>query len=291
MIAQLARRYNLQNTLYQCALLITIIAVFAILDAGQAQTIRAASMYIVGTATMLVCSHIIQTYKPIQGFQTINFYITSTICFLLIHPTQSSMWLVLAVICAGLLKYIIHPPIRLINPAVGGVTASYILSKLSAIIFENDALFVSWWGTDLHQSFTPYPLVNILMAGLLLLSCLYFVLSFRKTLLAGTFFMTSMMWVMYLELSQTFTSSQSLLFIQESFFSSFAFLTCVMVCEPKTSPQLPKHQFLIGVLGGTVAILLTRTFLTSLTLADPFTTTLIVMNLATYPLKKYGILK
>ncbi len=269
----------------------SLLAGLAIADAGTGITLRASSMFIVGTATMLVCSHLIQTYRPIQGFQTINFYITSTICFLLIHPTQSFVWLALSIIIAGLLKYIIHPPIRLINPAVGALILTYLLSVLSERMFNTEKLFVSWWGTDLTQSSTSYPLVNILIAGLLLLGCLYFVLSFRKTLLAGTFFMTTMMWVTYLELSQSFTATQSLLFIQESFFSSFAFLTCIMVCEPKTSPQLPKHQFLIGALGGTLAILLTRTSLTSLSLADPFTTTLLIMNLATYPLKKYGILK
>lgn len=290
MVAQLLRRFNFHNTLTQFAVFMTLLAGLAILDAGDS-ALRSASMFIIGTATVIVCSHIIQSFRPIVGFQTVNLYITSVICFLLIHPTQPTQWLILTICIAAALKYIIHPPIRLINPAAAAISATYLISKLFSGFAGKSVLFVSWWGTDFTHSFLQAPLIHIFIAGVSLLGCLYFVISFRKTLLAGTFFMTFMALITLAELSQNFTTAESLLFIQEAFFGSIAFFTCIMVCEPKTSPQLPKHQLIIGVLGGILAYVLTRTSFEHFSFADPFITTLLLMNLATYPLKKYGILK
>lgn len=291
MITQILKRFNLQSTLTQCSLFLTLLALLASIDAGSV-AIRAFG--ILGLVLMCVytASYCIKTYKPLIGFQTINLYISCIIVFLLIHPTQSPLWVVFTISFLVLFKYILRTPIRIFNPAALSLMATYLISIPLHSLGLSETLFVSWWGADLSQSFLSSSIfIHIATSLLLLCWSLYFVLKFRKGLLAGTFFMTSMALVTFHELLTEQSSSESFAFIMSSLFSSIAFMTCIMICEPKTAPTLTKHQALIGTFGGIVLFALTRTSWDIISIGDPFISTILIMNIATYPLKKYGILK
>lgn len=291
MITQFLNRFNLNNALFQFGVFITLFALLACADAGDVAP-RAFGGLILIMVLAILTSQFIQRYAPLMGFQTINLYISFVLVFLLIHPTQSYIWLVLA--CAVVVgqKYLLRPAIRLFNPTAFSLFTTYLVSKVAHSFGLSKPLLISWWGTDMNQSgFTSSEVLGVAIPSALLFGCIYFVLKFRKGLLAGTFFMTFMACVVLTDLSIHFSSTESLAFIMDSLFNSIAFLTCIMLCEPKTSPAFTKHQALIGMCGGLMLFMFTRTSWSSFVLADPLITTLLLVNIATYLFKKYGILK
>ncbi len=291
MITQLLQRFNLKSTLVQCAILLSIFALLACLDLGSF-ALQGYTGFMLMILMTVGVSHIVQTHAPLIGFQTVNLYISYMLLFLLIHPIHSSLWLIFAGLVLIAQKYLLRPAIRIFNPTAFALLITYLASTITHALGWTDTLLISWWGTDMIQSeiFTT-GLLRIIIPSLLLIGCVYFVMSFHKVLLASTFFMTFTAGVLMHDLSTTFSSTASLTFITASFFNAIAFMTCIMICEPKTSPAFTKHQALIGVLGGGLLYLLTRTPASTFAIADPLITTILLVNLITYPLKKYGILK
>lgn len=137
------------------------------------------------------------------------------------------------------------------------------------------------------------PIFNMMVSLLLLFGFLYFIQKYNKHILVSTFFVTfSIIFLLY-NFFFHITFQESIKILSMNMFTSFAFLMLIMIPEPKTSPNLSKHQTVIGILGASVLFFLTW-YLPDKSLFTPglpFLTTLLTMNLFTVVLKEKKLLQ
>lgn len=289
MILNLERFFNLKNSLSQFILLMLTITALAIWDAHSTAPrvwFHLASMVIISAGLI----YFLREIRAMVSLNPLNFFISSMIIFLLIHPTEPLFLLITALSILATEKIVRGKNMTMFNPAALALIITYwisvILQKMGLL---RDSLLISWWGVDFNQQFlTDIPLLNFLVPAALLLGAIYFSSNYKKTMLTGMFFMTVMACVYFQNISYTHSSVETIEYLMASLFNAFAFLTFVMIPEPKTSPSFMKQQVFVGTIGGFLFYFLTFVFTS---VPNGFLMTILTMNLLTYSLKRSKMLQ
>ncbi|HLL60538.1 MAG TPA: hypothetical protein VK338_02380 [Candidatus Nitrosocosmicus sp.] len=221
------------------------------------------------------------------------FIITQIILILLIHPTNTLWYFPLTVGITVLLKAVVRfkgSPI--FNPAGFGLFVTFYLTDLlHKLGLTKESLFVSWWGSDIVRTMYETSMILRIIPIILLLTFIYFAWRFRKLLHASFFAFTFIVFMLVYSAIQgsanEFNQVTQLIFALT--LNAFAFLTLVMVSEPKTSPILRNHQITLGILGGVLLFVVTI-YPLPIGDIDPYILGLIMLNLLTFLFKKYRVL-
>ncbi|OGK15646.1 hypothetical protein A3H80_02140 [Candidatus Roizmanbacteria bacterium RIFCSPLOWO2_02_FULL_37_19] len=301
MLPEVRKFFNIRNPLFQFFLYLAFFVLIAHLDlllfsknsSDQLRfTIQLITILITG-----ILLYIVSVLKlNFRHANPLNILISSMIVYILIHPTNPWIFFPLTIFFAWIGKYFIkYKNLPMFNPAGFGIFLTYYVTTfLQKIGVSNDVLLVSWWGADMQQYFlNEIPIFNMMVSLLLLFGFLYFIQKYNKHILVSTFFVTfSIIFLLY-NFFFHITFQESIKILSMNMFTSFAFLMLIMIPEPKTSPNLSKHQTVIGILGASVLFFLTW-YLPDKSLFTPglpFLTTLLTMNLFTVVLKEKKLLQ
>ena len=256
MIADLQAYFKLKNTLSQFLIFLTGFAVLGFSDvffrspaSDQGHMIQIA---IVCFILIFVSLYVLRLVLHRLDLNPLNIIVTGIILFLHIHPTNALIIYILAIFFAMCSKFIRYRNQPIFNPAAAGLTMTFYISKLltSAGIIK-EPLLVSWWAADMYQNiFIHMPLFNYLLGSFILGLFIYFMTHFKKTHYSISFCMTVFCLIFFTNLRIEASSAKTIDFILASFFNSFAFLTLVMLPEPKTSPVFTKQQVIVAILTG-----------------------------------------
>lgn len=282
MILDLDRFFNLKSSLTRFFLFLATFVALATYDAHESIVM---TQVLIIAAVSCISIYVLRNMYHITVLNPLNFFITALIIHVLLHPGQSIIYAIIAILIVALSKTIKGKSQSLFNPAalglIGAYYASLILHKLGLV---QDTMLISWWGADLSQSFLEsVPFGQVVLSALLLITFIYFALEYRKQILIGMFFMTVVGCVYLANITLTHTPFATFDFLLASLFNSFAFMMCVMIPEPKTSPSFMKQQALVGVLGGFLFYLLIFIFPG---VPNGFLVTILGMNVLTYGLKQ-----
>ena len=218
----------------------------------------------------------------------INFLVSTLIVFLLIHPTNSLWIFPFAIISVALGKFIFRKNKQpIFNPAALGIAITYLVAKIiNQINPASDTLLISWWGADMFQNITrDIPIVNVIVPvffffllfyGASLFKKIPYVLSFLITFMLATFTYTFLI----------DSPEKAISFISLTLFNATAFCALVMLPEPKTSPNFPNQQIMVGIIAG-VSLFLFNTFFGAWPV-DPLINSILVANMATLIIKVSG---
>jgi hypothetical protein len=209
---------------------------------------------------------------------------------MLIHPTTPIIFPILALVVLATEKILRTKGQPIFNPAALSIFITYWISVLfQSVGLVSESILISWWGVDMYQEFlSGIPFVNFLVPAALLFGVIYYSSLYKKSMLTGMFFMTVMGLVFFTNLSNTHSSDQTIAFLFASLFNAFAFMTFVMIPEPKSSASFVKQQAVVGVAGGLLFYFLT--FMNT-NIPNSFIMTVLGMNLLTYGLKRTKLLQ
>jgi len=256
MIADLQAYFKLKNTLSQFLIFLAGFAVLGFSDiffrSPALDKSHMIQIVIVCLISIFVSLYVLRFVLQRLELNPLNIIVTGIIIFLLIHPTNALILYVMAIFFAMCSKFIRYRSQPIFNPAAAGLTITFYVSKLLASTgIIKESLLISWWAADMYQNiFTRMPLLNYLLGSLILGVFIYFMTHFKKAHYSISFCMTVFCLVFFTHLRLEASSAKSIDFILASFFNSFAFLTLVMLPEPKTSPVFTKQQVIVAIVTG-----------------------------------------
>lgn len=284
MLLDLDTFFNLKNSLTRFFVFLTFFAGIATFDAYTSEP-AVITQLIVLMCLALLAIYWLRAKQKITVLNPLNFLISTLIIHLLIHPTTTFIYPISALFVLTLSKMAKRNGQPIFNPTVLALITTYYVSLLfHKVGLVQDTLLISWWGADMSQAFLDtLPAAQIIVSTFFLVGFIYCALQYRKHILMGMFFMMVMGCVYFANMYVTHTPVATLEFLLASLFNSFAFMTCVMISEPKTSPSFMKQQALVGIVGGLLFYLTTFTFTAT---PNGFLLTILGMNLLTYGLKQ-----
>ena len=255
MFVELKKFFNLKSTLVQYTLVLSIFllvsAIELAINDSSVKTpliINFFSIYISSLVLFLITTKVLK----FKGANYFNYSITTIILYLLIHPTTAWWIFPIAIVMTVAAKYIFrYRQLPIFNPAAMGLFLTYCLSVLlHKMGFIHETLFVSWWGAELNRtSYAQSPALYILPAIFVVL-LLYFSHKYKKLLHGAVFLITYLLTATIFSLVTGKSINTIFQLITFTLLSSYAFLSFVMVTEPKTSPIIPKQQIILGIIGG-----------------------------------------
>ena len=296
MLPDIKKFFNIRNPLFQFFIFLSIFVGIAQFDLlffakTQADQTRFLFQLIIAIVSAVLLYLATTSLLKISHPNPLNILISSLIAYILIHPSNPWFFLPLTVGMIGLGKYLVrYKTLPLFNPAALGLFLTYYLTLfLEKLGLIHNSLLISWWGADMQQSFLKdWPLINIAFSLILLFTFLYFVNKYNKSVYVATAFVTYSIAILLYQNMTIGGFVAPLRFLSATIFTSFSFLLLVMMTEPKTSPNLQKHQSIIGLIGGLVLFIFTFYLPehTSFSFAEPFISTVLVMNLLTVLFKE-----
>lgn len=298
MFLKLDTFFNIRSVTTRFFIFLTVFAGASTLNLILSQNAHGSDFFIerlllIG-GTTAVAIYVMQNNATLRKIGTsainpFNAFISATIACLIIDP--STAWYIVPI---TIIAIMIGKSIRLqgkpvFNPAAFGLAATYYLFLLmSKAGLTDSVLAISWWGADLRfEALHNQPLVYTLTAAVFLYGFIYYAVAVKKQLLVGSFFMTTMMIVFYLNLTNGGSSVPTIRFLIESLFGVTAFMALVMIAEPKTSPTPMKRQILVGVLGGLLFFILALDPARRVSIDLPLLTTILGMNGITTALRRF----
>ncbi len=292
MLSEIKKFINFKNPLFQFFLFLVVFSAISTWDllagAQKAQEKTTIFVNIALCGGLGFLSYYVSRYVlKVQTVNPFNIAISSMLAYLLIHPTNPPLMFILAFVGIFIGKYFFkYQNMPIFNPTAFGLFFALYLSKvLLALKLAPDSLLISWWGADMQQQFLSHlPILNIVVASILLLGCLYFTQSFKKFNYAATFFLTYIFCFFVYNIVVTQQPAETIQVVTMAFFNSVAFLALVMIPEPKTSPALPTQHIVIGLLSGGVLFAYSTILLRFV--AEPFITTILTANLITLYVKQ-----
>ena len=292
MLSEIKKFANVKNPLFQFFLFLLAFMAISTWDLyvgaqkPQEKTALFVNLALCGGLGFL--SYYIARYVlKIQIVNPFNIGISTMLVYLLIHPSNPPLMFILAFVGIFIGKYFFKfMNLPIFNPTAFGLFFALYASKaFYALKLAPDSLLISWWGADMQQQFLSHvPILNIAVASILLLGCLYFTQAFRKFNYAATFFLTYIFCFFTYNIIVTQQPAETIQIATQAFFNSVAFLALIMIPEPKTSPALPTQHVVIGLLSG-AALFAYSTILIRF-VAEPFITTILTANLMTLYVKQ-----
>ncbi|PJE63659.1 hypothetical protein COU89_02125 [Candidatus Roizmanbacteria bacterium CG10_big_fil_rev_8_21_14_0_10_45_7] len=286
MIQDLKKYLNLKTPLFQFFLFLSLFGIFATLDLLIA-TVNPIerNQYLMNAVVVLmtgcVVYYLIRYGFGVKGANPLNFFISTWIVYLLVHPTNSIWYFITGVIAIGVGKYWFRRSnLPVFNPAALALTITYGVSVVASW-FNPSArpLLVSWWGVDMTQNMTnAIPVLNMVAPALFLVVFMRYAGAFKRFRYALIFFVTFLASMfIYTYLHESLNSALSLTYA--NVFNATAFCAFVMLAEPKTSPIFPWQHVVIGIISGLALF----TFYTILGawLVDPLLTVVLFANIVT----------
>lgn len=191
----------------------------------------------------------------------LNSFVSTAIVFLLIHPTNSIWYFILAVVAIAMGKLLVRKNnMPVLNPAAFSLFLTYLVSMVANSLNGADTLLISWWGADMFQNITStIPVLNILIPLVFLFGFVYFAHAFKKLPYSGSFFVVYSLLLFAFTLSQS-SLSQAVDMVYTMLFNATAFCALVMLPEPKTSPIFFNQQIIVGGLAGMTLFILNTWF-------------------------------
>lgn len=290
MFTDLNKFFNLKNPLTRTFLFLSLFGLVATADlliptSNPAERMDYIIKFILTFVTSAAVFYIVHYGFGLLASNPINFLVSTWIVFLLIHPTNSLWIFPFAIISIALGKLIFRKNKQpIFNPAALAIVLTYLVSQIINLINPaSDTLLISWWGADMFQNITStIPILNILIPLFFFFIFLYcaslfkkipYILSFFLSFLVSTFIYTFL----------TVSLETAINFVSISIFNATAFCALVMIPEPKTSPNFPKQQMIVGILAG-IALFISNTFFLAFPI-DPLINAILVANLLTLLLK------
>ncbi|MBP9798025.1 RnfABCDGE type electron transport complex subunit D [Candidatus Woesebacteria bacterium] len=256
MITDLQTYFKLKNTLSQFLIFLLVFAILGFSDIffRSPALDQHHMILIVMTCLVSIVISIFVLRKILNrvDLNPLNIIVTGIIIFLLVHPTNTLILFVMSIffaMCSKLVRFRSQP---ILNPAAAGLTAAFYFSKfLTSAGILQEPLLITWWAADMMQNISSsMPFINYLFGAAILGLFIYFMNHFKKAHYSISFCMTVFCLMFFTNLKYHASSSETIDFILASFFNSFAFLTLVMLPEPKTSPVFTKQQVVVAVLTG-----------------------------------------
>lgn len=256
MIADLQAYFKLKNTLTQFLIFLFIFAIFGFSDiffrSSNSEKGHMINIVLTCFVSLLISIYVVRQVLHRLDLNPLNIFVTGIIIYILIHPTNTLSLFVIAIFFAVCSKFIRYKSQPVLNPAAAGLAATFYISKLltSAGIIK-EPLLISWWAADLVQNISySIPFLNYLIGSAILGIFIYFMNHFKKSYYSISFSMTVFCLLFFSNLRLEASSAKTIDFILASFFNSFAFLTLVMLPEPKTSPVFTKQQVIVAIISG-----------------------------------------
>lgn len=256
MITDLKKYFKLKNSLSQFTVFLFAFAVVGFGDiffqSSSADKIYMLQILVVSVLSIVGSIYFLRQTLQRTDLNPLNIIVTCLIVVMLIHPTNSLLMFPLAIALAMVSKFIRYKNQPIFNPAAIGLTLTfYVTVFLTQIGAIKEPLLTSWWAADMVQGFLgSTPFIQSLVGVAILGGFMWFTNSFRKTFYSVCFTMTVFLLLFFTNLQTEASSTNTIDFMVKSFFNSFAFLTLVMLPEPKTSPVFPKQQIVVAVLTG-----------------------------------------
>lgn len=256
MIADIQTYFKLKNTLSQFLIFLTIFAIVGFSDIffRSPTSDQHHMILIVVTCFVSIVISIFVLRKVLNRVELnpLNIIVTGIIIFLLVHPTNALVLFVMSIffaMCSKLIRYRSQP---VLNPAAAGLIAAFYFSKfLTSAGILQEPLLITWWAADMMQNISAtMPFLNYLFGAVILGVFIYFMNHFKKAHYSISFCMSVFCLMFFTNLKLDASSAKTIDFILASFFNSLAFLTLVMLPEPKTSPVFTKQQVVVAVLTG-----------------------------------------
>ena len=263
MFVDLSKYFNPKNPLFRFFMFLSLFGLVSTADLLLSTTNPVErGGYIIKSISALFMSGAVY-YMVRYGFgltmsNPLNFFVSSWIIYLLIHPTTSIWYSMAAIIFLTLEKSILkknNQPI--FNPAALAIALTYGLSVVvSKYMGNDDTLLVSWWGADMFQNITnSIPVISFIVPLFFLFGFVYFANAFKKTNYVLSFFITYLT-VMFVYTFINESMSTALSLASTMLFNSTVFCAFVMLAEPKTAPLFPKQQIIVGVVSGVVLFIM-----------------------------------
>lgn len=230
MIEKIKKLNNIQKFLYLLLIYSIIVILF---NWSQIIPILFHAVTLFGSYMILNFLH--SKIFHLKKLNSRTMYISLLILFLILHPLgvsiESALVNILLVCSLFIIKSIRIKNKPLINPVVGASILGGIVLYFSQFIFQNDTLFISWWGASFSGSI-----------GLTIITifAIYAAYLFRKLPLLISFLVT--------QISILFVSNQL------SIYSVTVFLAGIMLLEIKTSPIKKYEQIIFGIFGAILVI-------------------------------------
>lgn len=290
MFADLTKYINFKNPLFQFSLFLLFFACIAVADLLiPTINIQERNEYILKFIVLLATSDCLY-FGLRYGFRLtqtnpFNTFVSTFIILLLIHPTNSIWYFMLAPIMIQVGKFLLRRSKQpIINPAALAIVLTYIVSVVVNVINPNiDTLLVSWWGADMMQNITrDIPVANVMVPVIFLGLFFYFANSFKKANYIFSFFGTYAIGMIFYSVL-TSTLNAGLNIVSLALFNATAFAALVMIPEPKTSPSFPKQQLIAGIIVG-LGLVVFSTGLASIPI-EPLINTVLLADIVTLIIK------
>lgn len=297
MIPNISTYFKFKNNLTQFFLFLTFFAFLGFSDiffrSPPSDQIHMLLILGVTCISIVLSVYILREKLHRADMNPLNIAITGIIILLLVHPTNLIVLFPLTLLIAYASKFIRFRSQPVFNPtAIGIIGAFYISLLLTRLGFLPEPLLTSWWAADMTQSFLQsQPLIQYLAGAMILGGFAWFTSSFRKVSYSISFAMTVFFLVFMTNLSLESSSADTIDFILASFFNSFAFLTLVMLPEPKTSPAFVKQQVVVAILAGIYFYYAAIRGIPVIGTENAFVETILVSNLLTLFFKSTALLR
>ena len=290
MLHEIKKYWNFKSPLFRFSSVLFIYAVLALINLFEFsvpswwlysnnelfyRSLISLGLIFLATDLFYILNYYVFKFKNINP---LHLGITACIIYLLIHPTEE-LWVFPFIVLVSIgLKLIVRWKGKpLFNPAAFGILISYYLLEL----LRDTSLQITWWGSDFGLRNINIGEVSIsIFPPIFSVLFLYFAYKFRKHLYGLTFFLSfliSLLVYSFISIEGITLSIFFQLFLIS--FPTWAFLTFVMIVEPKTSPVLKNHQIFLGLLGGVLYLLFIKY---SKGLNSPELHIILFMNLLTF---------
>ncbi len=286
MIQDLKKYLNLKTPLFQFSLFLSLFGALSTIDL-LISTVNPVerNQYLMNAIVVFITAsavyYLIRYGFGVKGANPINFLISTWIVYLLIHPTNSIWYFIIAIVAIGVGKYLLRRSnLPIFNPAALALAITYGISV--TVTWFNPGvrtLLVSWWGVDMTQNITnTIPVLNIVVPAFFLAVFVRYAGAFRRFRYGLIFFVTFLasMFV-YTAITESLPNALSL--TSSNLFNARGFCAFVMLSEPKTSPIFPWQHVIIGIASG-LALSIFYTALGTV-IIDPLLTVVLFANLVT----------
>lgn len=291
MFSDILKYVNWKNSLFRFSLFLSFFGIISFFDLViPTKNVMERNDYILKMFVTFITSAGIY-YLIRYGFGMIqsnplNFYVSTWIVFLLIHPTNSIWYFIFAVVAISIGKFVVKKnKMPVLNPAAFALFLTYAVSMGAQYTVKGaDTLLISWWGADMSQNITSkISVLNILVPLFFLFGFVYFANAFKKLPYAITFFVTYIVLLFGFAFSQSSTLSQALALAYTMLFNATAFCALVMLPEPKTSPVFMQQQIIVGIIAGITLFVFNTWF--GWMPVDTLVNTILIANIVTLIVK------